>query len=64
MLALGMLRVLHKNLNYRQKFSWNRLWQAYQRGHHSQLNPDTWEPELLWHLPLTDVQALFFLVKN
>lgn len=64
MLGLGLLRVIHKNLNSQQQFSWDRLWQAYQRGCHSQLDPDTWQPELLWYLPLTDVQALFFPVKN
>ncbi|BAY21878.1 hypothetical protein NIES2100_16360 [Calothrix sp. NIES-2100] len=59
MLGLGLLRIIHKNQNYRQHLSWDRLWQAYQKGYHSQLDPDKWQPELLWHLPLTDVQALF-----
>ncbi|MGF1939323.1 MAG: hypothetical protein RM347_034090 [Nostoc sp. ChiQUE02] len=64
MLGLGLLRVIHKNLNSRQQFTWDRLWQAYQRGRHSHFDPDTWQPELLWHLPLTDVQALFSIIKN
>ena len=64
MLGLGLLRVIHKNLNSRQQFTWDRLWQAYQGGCHSHFDPDTWQPELLWHLPLTDVQALFSIVKN
>ncbi|MEH1790298.1 Coq4 family protein [Nostoc sp.] len=64
MLGLGLLRVIHKNLNSRQQFTWNRLWQAYQRGCHSHFDPDTWQPELLWHLPLTDVQAVFSIIKN
>ncbi|AVH64615.1 MULTISPECIES: Coq4 family protein [unclassified Nostoc] len=64
MLGLGLLRVIHKNLNSQQQFSWDRLWQAYQRGCNSHLDPDTWQPELLWHLPLTDVQSLFSTVKN
>ncbi|MEH1863610.1 MAG: Coq4 family protein [Nostoc sp.] len=64
MLGLGLLRVIHKNLSSRQQFSWARLWQAYQRGCNSQFNPDTWQPELLWHLPLTNVQSLFSIVKN
>ncbi|MEH2027090.1 Coq4 family protein [Nostoc sp.] len=64
MLGLGLLRVIHKNLNSRQQFTWDRLWQAYQRGCHSHFDPDTWQPELLWHLPLTDVQVLFSIVKN
>ena len=42
-------------------FSWDILWQAYQRGHQSQFDPDTWQPELLWQLPLVEVQALFKL---
>ncbi|MEH2261325.1 Coq4 family protein [Nostoc sp.] len=64
MLGLGLLRVIHKNLNSQQQFSWDRLWQAYQRGCNFHLDPDTWQPELLWHLPLTDVQSLFSTVKN
>lgn len=59
MLGLGLLRVIHKNLNSQQQFSWDRLWQAYQRGLHSSFHPDTWQPEKMWHLPLTNVQALF-----
>ncbi|BAY30914.1 hypothetical protein NIES2107_27620 [Nostoc carneum NIES-2107] len=59
MLGLGLLRAIHKHQNHRQKFSWDKLWQAYQRGYHSHLDPDTWQPELFWHLPLTEVQALF-----
>ncbi|MBW4565137.1 MAG: hypothetical protein KME32_29380 [Mojavia pulchra JT2-VF2] len=64
MLELGLLRVIYKHQDYRQQFSWDRLWQAYQRGYHSHFDPDTWQPELLWHLPLTDVQALFALANN
>lgn len=63
MLGLGLLRVIYKNHNHRQQLSWDKLWQAYERGYHSQLDPDTWQPELLWHLPLADVQALFGLAK-
>ncbi|WP_392533506.1 Coq4 family protein [Nostoc sp. C117] len=64
MLGLGLLRAIHKNLNSQQQFSWDRLWQAYQRGLHSHFDPDNWQPEILWHLPLTNVQALFFTIKN
>ncbi len=64
MLGLGLLRVIHKNLNSQQQFSSYRLWQAYQRGLHSKFDPDTWQPERLWHLPLTNVQALFSIAKN
>lgn len=57
-LGLALLRVIYKNLNDLQQFTGDRLWQAYQRGCNSQFDPDTWQPELLWHLPLTDVQSL------
>ncbi|MDZ8187307.1 MAG: Coq4 family protein [Nostoc sp. ChiSLP02] len=64
LLGLGFLRVIHKNLNSQQQFSWDRLWQAYQRGLHSEFDPDIWQPEKLWHLPLTNVQALFSIASN
>ncbi|MBW4612262.1 MAG: hypothetical protein KME21_03100 [Desmonostoc vinosum HA7617-LM4] len=64
LLGLGLLRVIHQNLNYQQQFSWSRLWQAYQRGRHSQFDPDTWQPELLWHLSLTDVQKIFSVINK
>lgn len=35
------------------------LKQAYQRGRRSQLDPDRWQPENLWHLPLADVKIMF-----
>lgn len=62
MLGLGLLRIIYKK--QRQQLSLERLWQAYQRGYHSQLDPDTWQPELIWHLPLADVQALFGLANS
>lgn len=34
---------------------------AYSRGCHSTLNPDTWQPEQLWHLPLEQVRSYFSL---
>jgi len=64
LLGLGLLKVIHKNLNSQQEFTWQRLWQAYQRGRHSNFDPDTWQPELVWHLPLTDVQAMFSIEKS
>jgi ubiquinone biosynthesis protein Coq4 len=42
-------------------FSWGSLWQAYQQGCNARFDPDTWQPELLWNLPVTEVQALFNL---
>lgn len=62
MLGLGLLRIIYRN--QRQQLSWDKLWQAYQRGYHSHLDLDTWQPELLWYLPLTDVQALFRLANS
>lgn len=64
LLGLGLLRVIHRNLNYRQQFSWDRLWKAYQRGCQSQFDPDTWKPELLWHLSLTEVQQIFSILPS
>lgn len=37
----------------------DRLWQAYQRGRTSKLDPDAWRPEELWELPLARVRANF-----
>ena len=66
LIGLGLLRLLYQQLPETQalKFSqmpWERLQQAYQRGQRSRFNPDTWQPELLWQLPLAQVQALFGL---
>ncbi|WP_413171491.1 Coq4 family protein [Anabaena azotica] len=59
MLGLGLLRMIYRNLNYQQQFSWEKLQKAYQRGCESNFDPDTWQPEFLWDLPLTDVQKIF-----
>ncbi|MEP0869975.1 ubiquinone biosynthesis protein COQ4 [Trichocoleus desertorum AS-A10] len=66
LIGLGLLRLLYQQLpqNQTPKFSqmpWERLKQAYQRGQRSRLEPDTWQPEQLWQLPLAQVQALFGL---
>jgi ubiquinone biosynthesis protein Coq4 len=63
-LGLGLLRIISKHHQYRQNFSWERLHQAYQRGYHSRFNPDIWQPEHLWHLPLSDVQAMFLVISH
>ncbi|GET37108.1 Coq4 family protein [Microseira wollei] len=56
LLGFGLLRIIHKHsLN----ISWNALWRAYQRGRNSQLDVNTWQPELLWEVPLTQVQELY-----
>lgn len=61
---LGLLLLLgiykqQRQANIAPHFSWNILWQAYQRGCNVRFDPDTWQPELLWELPLAEVQALF-----
>ncbi|MEO1400999.1 MAG: hypothetical protein AAFV72_07035 [Cyanobacteria bacterium J06635_1] len=38
-----------------------RLRQAYYRGHQSRFDPDTWQPENLWHEPVEAVKARFRL---
>lgn len=35
------------------------LQQAYERGKNSTLNPDTWQPEIMWHLPIEQVRAYY-----
>lgn len=62
LIGLGLLRIIRQRLNYPPAYTRQRLWQAYQRGHNSCFDPDSWKPELLWHLPLTDVQAKFALL--
>ncbi|MEO0397069.1 MAG: hypothetical protein AAF243_13940 [Cyanobacteria bacterium P01_A01_bin.137] len=41
------------------KLMLHHLNQAYRRGRRSQFDPDRWQPEKLWHLPLVDVKAIF-----
>jgi ubiquinone biosynthesis protein Coq4 len=64
LLGLGLLRLYHKQQQFLSKpypshLFRERLWRAYQRGKHSQLDVDTWQVEDHWELPLTQVQALF-----
>nr|MBW4576860.1 hypothetical protein [Aphanothece sp. CMT-3BRIN-NPC111] len=57
---LGIIyKDLHQNSANQLNFSWDKLWDAYQRGQNSQFDVDSWQPELLWELPVTEVQALF-----
>ncbi len=63
-LLLGLLRLSHQQSAAapyagQSAQGWQRLGQAYQRGCNSRFDPDTWQPELLWERPLTEVQALF-----
>ncbi len=65
LLGLGLLKMIHRQLaaakSYPYHLIWQRLWCAYKRGRNSQFDPDTWQAELLWELPLTQVQAQFNL---
>lgn len=62
-LGFGLLGMIFKqmlvNPDYQCDRLWEKLWLAYQRGRNSQFDADTWQPELLWHLPLTEVQTMF-----
>ena len=61
-ISIGLLRVIRKRLPSQTSSARQRMWKAYQRGQSCNLNPDTWEPELLWDLPLNDVKAMFSLL--
>ena len=61
LISIGVLRAIRKRLPNKTQEAKERMWKAYQRGQKSQLNPDKWEPELLWNLPLTEVKAIFCL---
>ena len=62
LLSLLVLKVLQQlktaELNHLKSYQiiFRALKQAYQRGQNSTLNPDTWEPEKLLHLPLAQVR--------
>lgn len=62
-LGVGLLRVIHKQLQNDSatiaNFSWERLWKAYRRGCEARFDPQTWQPEYLWELPLYKVRAYF-----
>jgi len=61
-LSVGLLRIAHRQTipfpltrpQIRQ-----RLQAAYQRGQSAQFDPDSWQPETLWHCSLAQVQATF-----
>ena len=61
LIGIGVLRMIRKNLGDRTQEAKARMWKAYLRGNNSKFDPDAWEPELLWDLPLTEVQAMFCL---
>jgi ubiquinone biosynthesis protein COQ4 len=62
-LGLGLLRLMGKQISEQSDLSLQqvraRLWQAYQRGDRSSFDVNAWQPEVMWHLPLTQVQAQF-----
>jgi ubiquinone biosynthesis protein COQ4 len=62
-IGLGLLGILVKqqilNAENSLNLSWETWYRAYQRGQKSRFDVDTWKPELLWELPLTEVQSLF-----
>ena len=61
LIGVGLLRVIRKRLPNQTLAARQRMWKAYQRGQSCNFNPDTWEPELLWDLPLNEVKAKFGL---
>lgn len=63
-IGVGLLRGIRKRLPNQNKAVRKRMWKAYQRGQDCNFNPDTWEPELLWSLPLNEVKAMFSLDKS
>ena len=58
-IGIGLLRTIRKRLPNETKVARERMWKAYQRGQNCNFNPDTWEPELLWDLPLNEVRGRF-----
>ncbi|MEM6403578.1 MAG: Coq4 family protein [Cyanobacteria bacterium P01_D01_bin.116] len=61
LVGMGALRMIRKRLPNQTKAARERMWKAYRRGQGCNFNPDTWEPELLWDLPLNEVKEKFGL---
>ncbi|MEM6251340.1 MAG: hypothetical protein AAF821_00330 [Cyanobacteria bacterium P01_D01_bin.156] len=63
LLAVALLKPVAQRVGQRDDFTveemMQHLQQAYQRGRQSQLDPDRWQPEQLWNLPLDEVKAMF-----
>ncbi|PSB23603.1 hypothetical protein [Stenomitos frigidus] len=60
----GLLRMIHRRvvpLPLLHTAIRQRLWAAYWHGQRSTFDVDTWQPEAQWHLPLSQVKALFHL---
>jgi ubiquinone biosynthesis protein Coq4 len=60
-LGLGLLVMAQRRVSPPHSFLWQRLQNAYQRGQRSTFDVDRWQPETQWHLPITEVQAVFHL---
>ena len=56
-LGLGLLRRVKQQSGFSIAIGL-RLRQAHRRGRHSQFDVDTWQPELMWSLPLDEVRSL------
>ena len=64
LIGVGLLRMVRKRFGNQTQEVKQKMWKAYQRGQSCNFNPDTWEPELLWDLPLNEVKAMFYLEKS
>lgn len=62
-LGIGLLAIVYRKMLFNSDYQCDRLceklWLAYQRGRNSQFDADIWQPELLWQLPLPEVQSIF-----
>lgn len=64
LLLAGLVRILYTQKSAESQSDSRsrirqRLWQAYQRGRQSNLDPDNWQPERFWELSLAEVRAIF-----
>ncbi|HEY9639854.1 MAG TPA: Coq4 family protein [Coleofasciculaceae cyanobacterium] len=55
-LGLGLLRQIRQQSSLSNPIKL-RLQQAYQRGQQAQFDVDSWQPELMWDLPLEEVRS-------
>ncbi len=60
-LSLAIVGIISRRQLYPNAVIGDHLWKAYQRGHHSRFNPDSWQPETQWHLPLKQVQKHYHI---
>jgi ubiquinone biosynthesis protein COQ4 len=58
----GLLYLIHRRMpNHSLGSLKNRLTAAFDRGRNSTFNVDTWQPELQWQLPITEVRKIYSL---